>query len=212
MFVIFINVFTRIRMVSCQGVYSIWRRSFYVKLPFFNELCLTLQTDFAARWCFWFSANDSFCRKSLHTRDIWDWSCCCSLLLFGIKITLFFFQTHTHGYIVVMATKVIYTTLRAPWQDIIRVFRCPSPTFIFSCCSCVFIMFILTAKLEYNTICIYIWRCESMSSWFNHLRHFLQYFFLYITLAEQFKILMQINAYALNKQNGLGIMISQWKH
>jgi len=31
-------------------------------------------------------------------------------------------------------------------------------------------------------------------------------------LAEQFKILMQINAYALNKQNGLGIMISQWKH
>jgi len=30
-----------------------------VKLAFFNELYLTLQTDFAARWCFCFSANDS---------------------------------------------------------------------------------------------------------------------------------------------------------
>jgi len=29
-FALFINVFTRIRMVSCRGVYAIWFRSFYV--------------------------------------------------------------------------------------------------------------------------------------------------------------------------------------
>jgi len=49
MFVSFINVFTRIRNVNCQGVYAIWHRSFYVKRAFFNELYLTLQTHFAAR-------------------------------------------------------------------------------------------------------------------------------------------------------------------
>jgi len=30
-----------------------------MKLAFFNELYLTLQTDFAARTCFCFSSNDS---------------------------------------------------------------------------------------------------------------------------------------------------------
>jgi len=30
-----------------------------VKLAFFTVFVLTLQTDFAPRWCFWFSANDS---------------------------------------------------------------------------------------------------------------------------------------------------------
>jgi len=34
-------------------------RSFYVKLAFFTAFVLTLQTDFAARWYFWFSANNS---------------------------------------------------------------------------------------------------------------------------------------------------------
>jgi len=29
------------------------------KTEFFIELYLTLQNDFAARWCFWFYANDS---------------------------------------------------------------------------------------------------------------------------------------------------------
>jgi len=48
-----------IRMISCQWDYAIWCRSFYAKLAFFNELYVTLQTDFAARWCFCFSANDS---------------------------------------------------------------------------------------------------------------------------------------------------------
>jgi len=48
-FVSFINVFTRIRMVNCQGFYAISFRSFYVKLGLFIELYLTLQTDFAAR-------------------------------------------------------------------------------------------------------------------------------------------------------------------
>jgi len=52
MFVSFINVFTQIHMVSCQGVYTIWCRSFCVKPAFFNELYLTLQTDFGARWYF----------------------------------------------------------------------------------------------------------------------------------------------------------------
>jgi len=61
MFVSFINVFTRIRkvMVSCQGLYAVCCRSFYVKPALFNELHFTLQTDFAARCCFWLSANDS---------------------------------------------------------------------------------------------------------------------------------------------------------
>jgi len=50
MSVSFINVFTRIRKVtvSCQGLYAIWCRSFYVKPALFIELYLTLQTDFAA--------------------------------------------------------------------------------------------------------------------------------------------------------------------
>ena len=47
------------RMISCQGVYTIWCRSFRVKLAFFKELYLRMQTDFAACWCFCFSANDS---------------------------------------------------------------------------------------------------------------------------------------------------------
>jgi len=58
-FICSINVFTWIRTVSCQRVYTIWFRSFYVKLVFLIKLYLTLQTDFAVRWCFWFSANDS---------------------------------------------------------------------------------------------------------------------------------------------------------
>jgi len=33
--------------------------SFYAKPALSIELHLTLQTDFAARCCFWFSANDS---------------------------------------------------------------------------------------------------------------------------------------------------------
>jgi len=33
--------------------------SFHVKLAFFAVFVQTLQTGFAARWCFWFSANDS---------------------------------------------------------------------------------------------------------------------------------------------------------
>ena len=55
MFVSFINVFTWICKVSCQGVC----RSFYVKLAFFIELYLTLQTYFFVRGHFRFSANDS---------------------------------------------------------------------------------------------------------------------------------------------------------
>jgi len=54
MFVSFINVFTGIPKVTCQGVYAIWCRSFYVIPTFFIELYLTLQTSFAARWCFCF--------------------------------------------------------------------------------------------------------------------------------------------------------------
>jgi len=38
-----------------------------------------------------------------------------------------------------MATKVLLTTLGTSWQDHLRVFRCPSSTFIFWWCSCVFI-------------------------------------------------------------------------
>ena len=67
LFVSIINVFTRIRMVSWREIYAIWCRSFYVKLAFFIELYLTLQTDFAARRCFSFSANDSFYWTSLPT-------------------------------------------------------------------------------------------------------------------------------------------------
>jgi len=61
MFVSFINEFTQIRKVtiSCQKMYVICCRLFYVKPALFIELYLTLQTDFAARRCFWFSANDS---------------------------------------------------------------------------------------------------------------------------------------------------------
>jgi len=33
--------------------------SLNVKLAFFTAFVLTLQIGFAARWCFWFSANDS---------------------------------------------------------------------------------------------------------------------------------------------------------
>jgi len=58
-FVSFINVLTRIRKVTSQGIYTICCRSFYTKLAFFIELYLILQTDFMARLCFWFSANDS---------------------------------------------------------------------------------------------------------------------------------------------------------
>jgi len=58
-FVSFINVLTRISNVISQGIYTICCRSFYVKLTFFIELYLILQTDFMARLCFWFSANDS---------------------------------------------------------------------------------------------------------------------------------------------------------
>jgi len=36
---------------------AVW--SFYTKLAFFTVFVWTLQVDFAARWCFWFSANDS---------------------------------------------------------------------------------------------------------------------------------------------------------
>jgi len=59
MFVSFFNVFTRIRKVtvSCQGLYAVCCRSFYVKPALFVELYLTLKTDFTAR-CFWFSASD----------------------------------------------------------------------------------------------------------------------------------------------------------
>jgi len=61
MFASFVNVFTRIREVAvcCQGLYAICCRSFYIKPALFIELYLTLQTSFAAHWCFWFSANDS---------------------------------------------------------------------------------------------------------------------------------------------------------
>ena len=33
---------------------------FYAKLALFTVFVLTLQTDIAADWCFWFSVNDSF--------------------------------------------------------------------------------------------------------------------------------------------------------
>jgi len=46
-----------------------------VKLAFFIELYLTLQTDFAARWCFWFSANDSFYWTSLPTPGLAQLRC-----------------------------------------------------------------------------------------------------------------------------------------
>jgi len=59
MFVSFINVFTQICKVGCQGVCAIRCWSLYAKLAFFIKLYLTLWTDFAACWCFWFSYNDS---------------------------------------------------------------------------------------------------------------------------------------------------------
>jgi len=59
MFVSFIDVFGRIRQVGCQGVYAIRCRPFYVKRAFLIELYLTIKTDFAARWCFGFSAKGS---------------------------------------------------------------------------------------------------------------------------------------------------------
>ena len=40
--------------------------SFNVKLPFFTVFVLTLQSDFAARRCFWFSANDSSIEQFAH--------------------------------------------------------------------------------------------------------------------------------------------------
>jgi len=70
MFVSFTNVFTPVRMVSCKGVYAISCRSFYVKLALFSELYLTLQTDFTARWCFWFSANDCSFESWLQLRGL----------------------------------------------------------------------------------------------------------------------------------------------
>jgi len=66
MFAPFINVFTRIRMVSCQGFYMTWCRSFYAKPGFFIELSLTLQTDFAARWCLWFLTMILLSNKFVH--------------------------------------------------------------------------------------------------------------------------------------------------
>jgi len=45
--------------------------SFTVKLAFFTVFLLTLQTSSAARWRFWFSANDSsieqVCPSLIHT-------------------------------------------------------------------------------------------------------------------------------------------------
>jgi len=76
MFVSFINVFTRIRKVtvSFQGLYAICCTSFCAKPALFIELHLTLQTDFAARCCFWFSANDysieQICPSPLLHRDL----------------------------------------------------------------------------------------------------------------------------------------------
>jgi len=68
MFVSFINVFTRIRKVtfSIQGFYAICCRSFYLKPSLFIELYLTIQSDFAAYCCFWFSANDSTIEQISH--------------------------------------------------------------------------------------------------------------------------------------------------
>jgi len=50
MFVSFVNVFTRIRMVTvrCQRLCATCCRSFYAKPALFTELYLTLQIDFAA--------------------------------------------------------------------------------------------------------------------------------------------------------------------
>jgi len=61
-------VFTRYRKVSCQGVYAIWCRSFYGKRAFFIELYL--QTNFAARWCFWFSYKALLLKKFAHPWSI----------------------------------------------------------------------------------------------------------------------------------------------
>jgi len=36
-----------------------------------------------------------------------------------------------------MTTKVLLTTIGAPWQVNLRFFWCPNPTFIFRWCSCV---------------------------------------------------------------------------
>jgi len=41
-------------------------RSFYVKLAFFTVFVLTLQTDFAARCCFWFSPIAFLLNKFAH--------------------------------------------------------------------------------------------------------------------------------------------------
>jgi len=68
MFVSFINVFTRIRKVTviCQGLHAICCRSFYVKPALFIELYLTLQTDFAARWCSGFLPITLLLNKCAH--------------------------------------------------------------------------------------------------------------------------------------------------
>jgi len=68
MFVSFINVFTRIRKVtvSCQGLYTICCRSFYVKPALFVELYLRLHTDFAGRCCFGFLPVTLLLNKFAH--------------------------------------------------------------------------------------------------------------------------------------------------
>jgi len=86
MFVSFTYVFTPVRMVSCKGVYVISCGSFYVKLALFSELYLKLQTDFTARWCFWFSANDCPFESWLQLRGLSasDFKCFLSVVRFPL--------------------------------------------------------------------------------------------------------------------------------
>jgi len=66
MFVSFISAFTQFRMVTSQGIYGIRCRSFYIKLAFFNELHLTLQSDFLARCVFDFLPMPHLLKKFVH--------------------------------------------------------------------------------------------------------------------------------------------------
>ena len=50
----------RIVYYPCGVIYTQFGNHWFnVKLAFFTVFVLTLQTGFAARWCYWFSANDS---------------------------------------------------------------------------------------------------------------------------------------------------------
>ena len=50
----------RIAYYPCEVIYTQFGNHWFnVKFAFFTVFVVTLQTGFTARWCFWFSANDS---------------------------------------------------------------------------------------------------------------------------------------------------------